>query len=70
MADNDKIIDYCGGKNFTAVVTEQGKIYAASYIFYRNFSACRSNPENNEDYPFEIRMPDGFKAKEIWGSEK
>mmetsp|Transcript_21015 Transcript_21015/g.28264 ORF Transcript_21015/g.28264 Transcript_21015/m.28264 type:complete len:249 (+) Transcript_21015:2219-2965(+) len=70
MEAGDKIVDCCGGKNFVAVVTEQGKIFAAGYIFYRNFQGCRSNPENNEDYPFEIRMPQGFKAKEIWGSEK
>jgi len=37
LEDGDKIVDCCGGKNYTAVVTEQGKIYAAGYIFYRNF---------------------------------
>ena len=70
MADNDKIVDICGGKHYTALVSEQGKVYASGYVFYRNFNGCRSNPENNEDYPFELRMPDGFNAKQIWGSEK
>ena len=37
LEDGDKIVDCTGGKNFTAVVTEQGKIYAASYMFYRHF---------------------------------
>lgn len=70
IEDGDKLVDVCGGKNFTAVVTERGKIFATSYMFYRKFTECRHNSENNEDYPFELRLPEGFKAKQIWGSEK
>ena len=66
----DKLIDCCGGKHYCAVATQNGKIYAAGYVYYRNFEGCRNNPENNEDYPFELRLPEGYKAKMIWGSEK
>jgi len=66
----DTIVDCCGGKHYCAVATSNGKIYAAGYIFYRNFQGCRSNTENNEDYPFALSLPEGFKAKELFGSEK
>ena len=68
--EGDKMIDVCGGKNFTVVATERGKIFATSYMFWRQFQECRYNQENNEDYPHELRLPDGFKAKKIWGAEK
>jgi len=66
----DKLVDVAGGKNFSIVMTEQGRIYATGYMFWRYFSECRRNNENNEDYPFELRLPPGWKAKKIFGAEK
>lgn len=37
MAEGDRILDITGGKHYTAVATEFGKIYGAGYIFYRHF---------------------------------
>ena len=59
LEDDDKIHDITAGKHYTAVVTEQGKVYAAGYIFYRHFSGCRYNKESDEDYPFELKLPEG-----------
>ena len=70
IEDGDKLMDVAGGRNQAIVATERGKIYATSYMFYRHFNDCRHNSENNEDYPFELRMPEGFKAKKIYSSEK
>ena len=56
------MIDVACGKHYTTVATQNGKVYASGYIFYRHFYDSRSNPENNEDYPFELRLPDGWKA--------
>ena len=65
------MVDVCGGKNFTVVATERGKIFATGYMFWRQFyQECRHNPENGEDYPYELRLPDGYKAKQVWGAEK
>ena len=66
----DKIVDICGGKSHMIVMTEGGRVYASGYTLYRNLSESRSNPENNEDYPFEIRMPDEYKATAIFTCEK
>ena len=68
--EGDKLVDVAGGKNFAIVMTERGKIYATGYMFWQYFSNCRHNNENNEDYPFELRLPEGYKAKKIFGSEK
>ena len=68
--EGDKMVDVCGGKNFTIIATERGRIFATSYMFWRQFQECRYNQENNEDYPFELKLPEGYKAKQIWGSEK
>ena len=51
-------------------MTERGKVYCGGYIFYRHFSECRYNRESNEDYPFELRMPDGWRAKQAFGCER
>ena len=63
VEDGDTIVDMTAGKHYTAVVTANGKLLASGYIFYRHFQECRLNTENNEDYPFEMRMPEGVKAK-------
>ncbi len=64
MEEGDRILDVAAGKHNFTVATEQGKIYASSYIFYRHFEKCRFNTEKNEDYPFELKLPDpSFKAK-------
>ena len=67
----DKIVGCAGGKNFLIVMTKNGKVYATSYMFFRYFSGCRhQNRSSDEDYPFEIRMPDGWKARKIFGMDK
>ena len=70
IEEGDKLVGCAGGKNFAIVCTERGKVFATSYMFYRYFSECRHNPENNEDYPFELRMPEGYQAKKVYGAEK
>ena len=63
-------MDITAGKHYAAVVTTNGKLYASGYIFYRYFEDCRSNTENNEDYPFLLRMPNGLKCIKAFGVEK
>lgn len=70
LEEGDKIVDLTAGKHYTAAVTERGKVYCGGYVFYRHFSDCRYNREQNEDYPFELRMPDGWRAKEAFGCER
>ena len=70
LEDGDKMIDVACGKHYTTVATKNGKVYASGYIFYRHFNDSRRNPENNEDYPFELRLPDGWKAEKVYGCEK
>ena len=66
--EDDKLVDVVGGKNYTAVLTEKGRIYASSYIFWRNHEHCRSNPENYEDTPYELKLPEGYSGKCLFGS--
>ena len=63
LPEGEKITDIAGGKNFMIVATQNGRVWASSYMFYRYFSSCRENPERNEDYPFELKMPEGQKAR-------
>ena len=70
MAEGDKIVDICGGKCHMAVATSEGKIYGSGYTFYRHFSSCRHNEQNNEDHPFELKLPEGHKALNVWTAEK
>ena len=68
--EDDKLVDVVGGRNYTAVLTEKGRIFATSYIFWRSFSGCRENPENYEDTPFELKLPEGYTGKCLFGSIK
>jgi len=43
IGEGDKIVDVCGGKHFTAIVTERGQVFATGYMFYRSFDQCREN---------------------------
>ena len=70
LEEGDKIVDITGGKHYHAVVTEKGQVRCGGYIFYRHFGDCRNNPESNEDYEFQLNLPDGYKAKNIFGCEK
>lgn len=70
IEEGDKIVDLTAGKHYTAAVTERGKVYCGGYVFFRHFGDCRYNRESNEDYPFELRMPDGWRAKEAFGCER
>ena len=59
----DKFVDIALGKRQIALVTQSGKVYGSSYQFYRNIQeASRKNEQDNEDYPFEIILPSGWKA--------
>ena len=66
--DGDKIIDIASGKHFLICVTEQGKCYGSGYIFYRYLSQCRRNSQNDEDHPYELKLPQGYKAVACWAS--
>ena len=66
LDEGAKIVDICSGKQNIVVVSDNGKVYATGSHFYRYFEACRSNTQNNGDYPFELKMQDGFKAKNVW----
>lgn len=73
MEEGDRIVDVAAGKHFVAVTSEQGKVYASGYIFYRNFSECRYNRQSDEDYPFQLKLPETggpWKAQQVFGSEK
>ena len=71
LEDGDKVTDIAGGKCHVVIATQNGKIYGSGYTFYRHFSNCHFNSENNEDYPYELKLPEGFKAATaIWTSEK
>ena len=43
LEEGDKMIDLACGKHYTAVATQNGKVYATGYLFYRAFSSCRRN---------------------------
>ena len=66
--EDDKLIDVVGGKNYTAVLTEKGKVFASSYIFWRHFAGCRENPESYEDTPYQLKLPEGYTGKALFGS--
>lgn len=71
LDEDDRISDVTAGKHYTAVATDKGKIYASSYIFYRHFTGCRYNQEENEDYPFLLKLPDeSLMAVKLFGCEK
>lgn len=58
LEEGEKIVDITAGKHYTAIVTDRGRVKCGGYIFYRHFSSCRYNPESNEDYEFELKLPD------------
>ena len=70
MEEGDSIVDLTGGRHYTAIATKNGKVYASGYMFYRVFSGCRRNNQNDEDYPYELRMPDGWLAERVYGTER
>lgn len=72
MEEGDRIVDVAAGKHFVAVTSEQGKVYASGYIFYRRFAECRYNRQSDEDYPFQLKLPESgdWKAQQLFGSEK
>ena len=65
---NDKIVDIASGRHNNVIVTESGKVYAAGYALYVALRNCRHNSKNHENYPFEIKLPEGFKAFEAYAS--
>ena len=66
--EDDKIVDVTLGKNFIIVVTESGECYGAGYYFYRYIGGCRDNSQRDEDYPYKIKMPDGWKARKVYAT--
>ena len=63
----DQIKDILAGKNFIMIITEQSKMYAQGYVFYRYLSdSQRYNDERYEDYPFEIKLPEGATNPTVW----
>lgn len=70
LEDGDQIVDIGAGKHHVIVATKNGKVYASGYIFWRYLSDCRYNRESDEDYPFELKLAEGWKALQVWGSER
>lgn len=70
IASDDKIVDCAGGKHFMVVVTKKGKCYASGFQMYRAIDEIRHNADDNEDNPFEIRMPEGWKALNCWACDR
>ena len=59
------------GKQYLAIVTERGKLYASGFIFYRCMIGCRRNRQNDEDFPYELTMPDeNWRVVKVFGCEK
>jgi alpha-tubulin suppressor-like RCC1 family protein len=69
LASDDKLIDVDGGKHFMVACSQKGKVYASGYMFYRAVSEIRHNAEDNEDYPCELRMPEGWLARQVWACD-
>ena len=72
MASDDKIIDVDGGKHFMIVVTKKGKVFTSGYMMYRAVSEIRTNSEENEDYPCELKMTaetEGWIPKQCWACD-
>ena len=65
-----QIVDVAGGKHFMIACTAKGKVYASGYLFYRAVETIRSNTENDEDYPYELRVPDGWLARRVWACDR
>ena len=70
LDDGARMVDVATGKHFVAVLSSNGKVYAGSHRFYHYFRECRSNRENSEGYPFQLKMPEGQLAKKMWAHEK
>ena len=68
----DSIVEITLGKSYFAMVTAFGKIYASGFTFYRVMENMRFNQSNEEDYPYELRMPsdDEWTALQVFGCEK
>lgn len=67
---DDKLVDIAGGLHFMIACTEKGKVYSSGYMFYRAVSEIRSNSEDNEDYPCELSVPEGWLARRVWACDK
>ena len=65
----DKLIDLDGGKHFMIAVSEKGKVYTSGYMMYRVVAPIRHNSQGDEDYPCELRMPEGWKAIRGWACD-
>ena len=71
LKSDEKIIDVAHGSKEMAAVTNQGRVLARGYMFFRIFDyEVRRNEYNNEDYTFEIDLPDGHKAENLWMCRK
>ena len=70
LDEGAKIVDAVAGKHYVAVCSSNGKVYASSHRFYHYHRDSRSNTENSESCPYELRMPEGYKAQKLWPHEK
>ena len=41
LDEGAKIVDLCSGKQFMAVVSDNGKVYASGWKFFHYFEPCR-----------------------------
>ena len=70
LDSGDKYVDVACGRHFTLVCTEKGKVYGTGYLYYRKIAKARFNKEDNEDKPYEIKLPTGYKALKVFCSER
>jgi alpha-tubulin suppressor-like RCC1 family protein len=62
LDDDDKFIDIAAGKHFTFAITEKGKMFGAGYLMHRRIRQALAGEQNrDEDKPFEIKLPEGYK---------
>ena len=67
---SDRIVDVDGGKHFTVVCTEEGKVYGLGIGLSR--AVDEELKKSGDGDSFEIKMAleaEGYKAKRVWGCD-
>lgn len=70
MEDDEGVLDVAGGKHFMIVLSTKNKLYGSGFQFYRACSDVRSNERNDEDLPFKLASPEGWKPLKVWANDR
>ena len=62
LDEGAEIVDIAQGKKHIAVVSSNGKLYAAGIQLWNHFEGCRFNKETHGDFPFELKLLPGYSA--------